>query len=179
MDKLKKPQIAVRAFITNSTGGVLIVQRANTAYGNGLWNLPGGKIDFGETAEESVKKEIFEETSLNCKSAKFLFYMDNLPDETTNLHIVALFFECKCTGDIKTNRESSDFKWINKNPEVVTDKGGYGYYEDKPYFNVLFEDKASFNPNTEWEDVYYFFRYKDSKFLAFLYKIKRLFKNGI
>ena len=113
MNKLKKPQIAVRAFITNQKEEILILKRENTAYGNGLWNLPGGKINFGETAEESVKKEIFEETSLNCKSAKFLFYMDNLPDETTNLHFVALFFECKCTGDIKLNRESSDFKWIN------------------------------------------------------------------
>ena len=72
-----------------------------------------------------------------------------------------------------------DFKWVNKNPEVVTDKGGYGYYEDKPYFNVLFEDKAGFDPMEDWEDVRDYFRYKDSKFLAFLYKIKRLFKNGI
>ena len=31
----------------------------------------------------------------------------------------------------------------------------------------------------DWEDVRDYFRYKDSKFLAFLYKIKRLFKNGI
>jgi mutator protein MutT len=114
MNQQKKPQIAVRAFITNSKGEILIIRRTNTAYGNGLWNLPGGKIDFGDTAEESVKKEIFEETSLNCISSKFLFYMDNLPDETTDLHFVALFFECKCAGDIKTNRESSDFNWINK-----------------------------------------------------------------
>jgi len=72
-----------------------------------------------------------------------------------------------------------DFKWINKNPEVVTDNLGYGYYEEKPFFNVLFEDKAGFDPMEDWEDVRDYFRYKDSKFLAFLYKIKRLFKNGI
>ena len=72
-----------------------------------------------------------------------------------------------------------DFKWINKNPEVVTDNHGYGYYEEKPFFNVLFEDKAGFDPMEDWEDVRDYFRYKDSKFLSFLYKIKRLFKNGI
>lgn len=70
------------------------------------------------------------------------------------------------------------FKWVNKNMDVVTDNQGYGYYEDKPYFNVLFEDKAGFNPNTDWEIVRDYFKYKDSKFLTFIHKIKRFFKNG-
>lgn len=54
------------------------------------------------------------------------------------------------------------FKWVNKNMDVVTDNSGYGYYEDKPYFNVLFEDKAGFDPNTEWEELYYFYKSLDS-----------------
>lgn len=45
------------------------------------------------------------------------------------------------------------FEYVNKNPEVETQEGGYGYYEDKPYMNVLFEDKAGFNPETEWKEV--------------------------
>jgi hypothetical protein len=45
------------------------------------------------------------------------------------------------------------FDFVNKNPEVVTEEGGYGYYEDKPYMNVLFEDKAGFDADTEWEEV--------------------------
>ena len=42
--------------------------------------------------------------------------------------------------------EGITFKWVNENPDVPTDNNGYGYYEDKPYFNVLFEDKAGFDP---------------------------------
>ena len=45
------------------------------------------------------------------------------------------------------------FEFVNKNPEVKTEEGGYGYYEDKPYMNVLFEDKAGFDPENEWEEV--------------------------
>lgn len=45
------------------------------------------------------------------------------------------------------------FKYINKNPEVKTEPDGYGCYEDKPYMNVLFEDKAGFDPQTEWKEV--------------------------
>jgi len=57
------------------------------------------------------------------------------------------------------------FKWVNENPEVKTSKPneGYGYYEDKPYFNVLFEDKASFDPHTEWEEVLEYFKKIDNE----------------
>lgn len=43
------------------------------------------------------------------------------------------------------------FDYINSNPEVVD--GAYGYYQDKPYFNVLLDDKAGFDADTEWEKI--------------------------
>jgi len=46
------------------------------------------------------------------------------------------------------------FQYINENPEVETDVNGYGCYDKKPYVNVLFEDKAGFEPETEWKLVY-------------------------
>lgn len=45
------------------------------------------------------------------------------------------------------------FQYVNENPEVATDLNGYGCYDKKPYINVLFEDKAGFNPETEWLEV--------------------------
>jgi hypothetical protein len=32
--------------------------------------------------------------------------------------------------------------------------GNFGFYEQKFYFNVLFEDKAGFDPMREWKEVY-------------------------
>ena len=43
------------------------------------------------------------------------------------------------------------FSYVNENPEVVNEK--YGCYDKKPYFNVLFEDKAGFDPLEDWEIV--------------------------
>jgi hypothetical protein len=71
-----------------------------------------------------------------------------------------------------------DFKWVNKNPDVQTDNNGYGYYEEKPYFNVLFEDKAGFDPNEDWEDIWDYFRGRHSFILRTFFKFKRLIKNG-
>lgn len=53
------------------------------------------------------------------------------------------------------------FDYVNENPEVINNE--YGNYERKPYFNVLFEDKAGFDPETEWEPV-----------LAWLQEVKQL-----
>lgn len=56
---------------------------------------------------------------------------------------VKLFKDCGIT-----------FQYINENPEVLTEVNGYGCYDKKPYVNVLFEDKAGFDPDTEWEMVF-------------------------
>jgi len=46
------------------------------------------------------------------------------------------------------------FKYINENPDIDSLKGNFGFYEKKFYFNVLFEDKAGFDPEIEWHQVY-------------------------
>jgi len=46
------------------------------------------------------------------------------------------------------------FKYVNENPEIDSFKGNFGDYTKKYYFNVLFEDKSGFDPETEWKPVY-------------------------
>lgn len=43
------------------------------------------------------------------------------------------------------------FDYVNVNPEVTNTD--YGDYNQKPYFNVLFEDKAGFDPESDWLPV--------------------------
>lgn len=47
--------------------------------------------------------------------------------------------------------EGVHFDHVNSNSEVKNT--GYGYYADKPYFNVLLDDKAGFDPETDWEII--------------------------
>lgn len=55
------------------------------------------------------------------------------------------------------------FKFINENPEVATQLDGYGCYDKKPYMNVLFEDKAGFDPEVEWKEVLEYMKSKYGK----------------
>ena len=121
--KSNRPYLAVRAVITNDNGKVLILKRANTIQGDGKWCLPGGNIEYGQTAKEAMEREIRQETSLICKEIDFLFYLENLPSEESNLHYVNLIYECVTAGKLFLNNESSDFAWIGpedlENYEIV------------------------------------------------------------
>jgi len=112
MTKNKRPFLAVRAIITDEDGRVLILKRANTVQGNGKWCLPGGNIEYAQQVNDAVTKEIEEETSLICEDVKFLFYLENLPSEESELHYVNLVFLCSAEGTIELNSESSDYAWI-------------------------------------------------------------------
>ena len=43
------------------------------------------------------------------------------------------------------------FDYVNQNPEISD--GGYGYYQNKFYFNVLMDDKAGFDGETDWLQI--------------------------
>jgi len=49
------------------------------------------------------------------------------------------------------NSNGINFEHVNENKEVKTVPTGYGCYDKKPYFNILMEDKAGFDPDNDWE----------------------------
>ena len=67
-----------------------------------------------------------------------ILYTCSYPDE------ILEYIEYFATFDIR-------FDAINRNPEVID--GGYGYYQDKFYFNVLMDDKAGFDGETDWKNI--------------------------
>jgi len=108
------PVPVVRLVILDKQGRVLVLRRANTAYGQGQWCLPGGKVDYNKTVEQAVIDELREETSLSCAEMHFLFYQDSLPPEEGGMHCLNLYFECRPSGQIELNPESSDSAWVSE-----------------------------------------------------------------
>jgi 8-oxo-dGTP diphosphatase len=108
------PVPTVRMIIPNSQGQVLLLQRAATDYAGGLWCLPGGKVNYHETVEDSIKRELYEETMLTCIDCKFLFYQDSLPMKPRGMHCLNLYFECAWSGDVQLNEESDSFVWLDE-----------------------------------------------------------------
>jgi 8-oxo-dGTP pyrophosphatase MutT (NUDIX family) len=107
------PVPVVRAIIEDAVGKVLILQRANTAWGDNAWCLPGGKIDYGQTVAEALSREIHEETALLLKSAALLLVQDSLPSQPEGMHCLNLYFRCSVSGVLRLNNESSAFAWVS------------------------------------------------------------------
>ncbi len=80
--------------------------------------------------------------------------------------MVLIMYTCSHPHEIEQYLELFEengihFKYVNENPEVLTDHNGYGYYEKKFYFNVLFEDKAGFDAENDWYDVMKEMKYQE------------------
>lgn len=72
----------------------------------GRWDLPGGKIDFGETPQEALEREIMEETGLKIKSCKLLDAMGYNKETTEEMfHHVGIIYECRAKSIKKLKRE--------------------------------------------------------------------------
>lgn len=70
------PVSAVGAITTDSEGRVLFLIRAKDP-GKGKYGLPGGFVDAGETAEDALHREVFEEIRLKIKAMSYLCSFPN------------------------------------------------------------------------------------------------------
>ena len=68
MDK-KIVRTGIGVFIFKD-GKFLMGQRRNS-HGDGTWSIPGGHLEFGETFEDTAKREVLEETGLKIKNIHF------------------------------------------------------------------------------------------------------------
>jgi 8-oxo-dGTP diphosphatase len=67
-----EPRIpCVGAVVRDGLGRLLLVRRANEP-GRGLWSIPGGRVEAGETDEQAVAREVMEETGIAVTVGRFV-----------------------------------------------------------------------------------------------------------
>lgn len=68
MDKHKKFHIGIKALIINTEGKILLLQvnvdKLKNKNLGAYWDIPGGRIEQGQTVEDTLKREILEETGV-------------------------------------------------------------------------------------------------------------------
>lgn len=71
---------------------VLITKRKIPPFLN-QWVLPGGKIDYGESVEQGVIREVYEEVGLTAKTNGLFAFKESLPTEMSKYrHYLILYF---------------------------------------------------------------------------------------
>lgn len=109
-----------KGILFNKDNEVLIDNRKEEILedANGKWEVPGGKIEFGESPEEAVKRELLEETGYNVVVKELIPYTKvSLWEYADHMqHTVLFFYICELENDkhvdIKDKRINT-FKWVS------------------------------------------------------------------
>lgn len=107
---------ATAAFILDKDDRLLIARRANDP-AKGTWDLPGGFVDFNESAEEAVIREIKEETQLNINNPRYLFSLPNIYlYSDLEVYTTDIFFECRVDSfdKIKADDDVEELFFLEK-----------------------------------------------------------------
>jgi phosphoglycolate phosphatase len=109
----KYPITTVGAAVFNQRGEVLMIR---THKWSNLWGIPGGKIKFGERAEDALRREIKEETDLEIDRIEFELAQDCIhsPEFYRDAHFVLLNYSCAAisAGPVRLNNEAQEYKWL-------------------------------------------------------------------
>ena len=105
------PQIAVSAAIFRD-GKVLLTRRARSP-AKGFYSLPGGRIEFGESLHQAVKREVDEETGLAIEIVSLAGWREVLPAAPGGGHYLIMSFAARWMArEPVLNDELDDFRWI-------------------------------------------------------------------
>jgi mutator protein MutT len=116
--------VGVGALILNEKGELFLSRRGEKSRNEvGLWEFPGGEVEFGEKLEEAVKREVREEFGFSVKIIKQLNTFDHILGE--NEHWIAVAFLCEHESgeaEIQEPGKCAEFGWfeISSIPEQLT-----------------------------------------------------------
>jgi ADP-ribose pyrophosphatase YjhB (NUDIX family) len=113
--------VAVTAAVRNARGELLLVERTD----NGLWALPGGAQDIGESVVQAAQREVCEETGVDVEITSLSgIYSDPRHviayDDGEVRQEFSLCFHAKPVGgELRSSSESKEARWVS--PDSLQD----------------------------------------------------------
>lgn len=96
-DKHRNPAPTTDIIIELAGGGIVLIERKNEPHG---WAIPGGFIDYGESAEHAAEREAKEETALDVELIE-QFHVYSAPDRDPRQHTISTVFIARAEGTPK------------------------------------------------------------------------------
>lgn len=126
--------VAVKSLIVYNQRALIMRRSFTDRHGPGIWEFTGGRLEFGETLEDGLLREIQEETGLEAAIQKLL-YAVTLPTGPTR-QIVVLNYLTYAAGDkVRLSSEHQDYRWATKqdmlellDPQIVKNLHKYNVF---------------------------------------------------
>ena len=108
------PQIAVGAIVIRDNK-VLLVKRKQPP-SEGLWAIPGGRVELGETLQEAAEREVKEETGVTVRAGNPVYTFDLLEQddaERIRYHYVIVDLVADyVTGEPNPGDDACEARWV-------------------------------------------------------------------
>lgn len=114
MTEQKFPRVGVGAFILNKNNEVLLMRRKKSPEA-GFWSIPDGKVEFQESIEEALKREVKEELGVEIAIIALLGVTNHIILEE-NAHWISPVFLTEIIQGTPENLElekHSEMKWFS------------------------------------------------------------------
>ncbi len=101
----------VGAIVRDEEGRLLLIRRGH-APSAGLWSLPGGRVEPGESAEDATVREVAEETGLEIEIVREIGAID-IPTGTGEVYAVR-DFDCRVRGGtLAAGDDADEARWVS------------------------------------------------------------------
>ncbi len=100
----------VLAYLQNDRGEILLTRRKKEGFLGGLWELPGGKVEPGESLKQAVRRELYEELGLQI--SEDLEYLGHVRHGYTHFSVTLHVFLGRTNHDPQWIRGPETYRWV-------------------------------------------------------------------
>ena len=142
-----RPFVAVSAAIFNNSNKILIIKRSKEP-GKGMWSIPGGIVEVGESLVEALQREISEECGICVEDHQFNAVYDRILYDKSgkvNYHYIIINYICNTkSNQIIPGTDAEDYSWL-RSDELNRFKYTIGL---KQFLKDLFKNNLRDNKGT-------------------------------
>ena len=108
--------VLVATALIEKNGKYLVLKRSNRNIINkGRWQVPEGKVKFGENILKALKREVKEETNLDVVDAKLFGINSSVSKEAAGMfRLFRTVFRCKVLGKMKLSEDHDEYAWVDR-----------------------------------------------------------------